>query len=246
MIYRDLQKAFEIGVTSKYGAITNKPTSAETEHWLNLGKDKLIKTRWSGLNTKLLAYEQDQKRIEDLRNLKVETQLSVLTDKNLDDQGIHVYMFELPTDYLIGTGEASLLLPTSNEAKRCWSKDSEGNYIPLRTPLIQCTDHNIDEKLTNTLSDHRYSAGHRIRPLRLHNANEIAVYTDGNYCVEKYILTYLRTPNRIDIHTNPRDEYTDLPNHLHDEIVNMAVQLYLENRESPRYQSILNENSMME
>jgi hypothetical protein len=47
----------------------------------------------------------------------------------------------------------------------------------------------------------------------------------------------LRRPNKIDIHTNPFDEYTDMPEHTQLEIVKLAAQLYIENQADPRYNS---------
>ena len=72
------------------------------------------------------------------------------------------------------------------------------------------------------------------------------MYTDGNYNIRNYILTYLRTPKRISLTDAPFDEYTDMPAATHNEIVKLAVELYLENKANPRYQSYMNEVSTME
>ena len=36
-------------------------------------------------------------------------------------------------------------------------------------------------------------------------------------------MTYLRKPKYIDIHEKPFDEYTDMPEHTHSEIVKLAA-----------------------
>lgn len=246
MTYRELQALFELKATSMYGAIDNKPLSREIEVWLNSGLEKLIKTRYSGINYKGLAYEQDQKRIEDLRNLKVTIKLVASgSESSLTNPSYIRYDFELPENYFITTGESVTTLPITDSAKKCWIKDNNGVFIPSFAPVIECTDDNIDEKLSNSLSDHLFS-GIKTRPLRVHNHDIISVYTDGNYSVDSFQLVYLRNPNKIDIHTNPSATYTDLPEHLHEEIVNLAVQLYLENKKDERYNTFSAETATME
>ena len=53
--------------------------------------------------------------------------------------------------------------------------------------------------------------------------NNIILYTDGNYKVSSYTLTYLKRPSKIDIHTSPYSEYTNMPTHTHSEIVKLAA-----------------------
>ena len=68
MRYIDLQVAFELEI-NKLDDGLNKPKSDDIEYWLNVGLDKFVKTRYSGVNTKGESFEQSQKRIDDLRTL---------------------------------------------------------------------------------------------------------------------------------------------------------------------------------
>ena len=68
MRYIDLQEAFELEIAQLDSNLT-KPTTSDIEYWLMAGLDKFIKTRYSGINYKRTAFEQDQKRIDDLRTL---------------------------------------------------------------------------------------------------------------------------------------------------------------------------------
>lgn len=45
------QEAFEREI-NQFNDIFNKPTSTETEYWLNQGLEKFYKTRYSGINFK--------------------------------------------------------------------------------------------------------------------------------------------------------------------------------------------------
>jgi hypothetical protein len=60
------------------------------------------------------------------------------------------------------------------------------------------------------------------------------LYTDGKYKISEYRLTYLRRPEKINIHSNPFGEYTDMPEHTHSEIVKIAAQMYIENQSNQR------------
>lgn len=242
-----MQMMFELKATSTYGAIVDKPTSKETEFWINAGLDILYKTRWSGINSKRLAYEQDQKRIEDLRNLKRHAHITLGSS---DTEWVIYptyarYDFKLPANYFITTGESVTIRPTKASLLKCWERGPDGEPAHAITTLIECTDDNIDEKLTNSLSDHRFH-GTRTRPLRVHNHDVISVYTDTNYEPTSLHITYLKKPDKIDIHTNPQMEYMEFPEHLHSEIVNTGVRLYLENKANPRYNTFASETMVME
>ena len=68
MKYIELQSAFELEI-AKLDDNLSKPQSTDTEYWLNRGLEKFYKTRYSGINYKNTGFEQNQKRIDDLRTL---------------------------------------------------------------------------------------------------------------------------------------------------------------------------------
>ena len=222
----DLQESFEIELNVLDDGL-NKPKSMDTEWWLNKGLEKFWKTRYSGLNTKHTAFEQDQKRIDDLRTLVV---TKTYTSDQIIENNASQYSVTLPEDYLISLGDKAGIQPFDDS---CWDTDESGEYITKYDDTIEATVENIDKQLKNSLSEHKlkYSTA---RPLKLIQGNEINLYTDGKYKVVQYNLTYLRRPAKIDIHKNPFAEYTDMPEHTHSEIVKIAAQMYLENKESRR------------
>lgn len=234
MKYIELQEGFELEI----GAIDdniNKPTTSDTEYWLEAGLDKFIKTRYSGLNFKRIGFEQDQKRIDDLRTLIVEKayQFTVYPEE---------YAVELPADYMLTLGETAVIFSSVDP---CWPKAPNGQPRTKRTDVLEATVENIDRQRQNTLSEHRLHA-RSARPLRLYRGNSIYLYTDGNYSIKNYVLTYMRTPKKISLTSAPFDEYTDMPASTHQEIIKLAAELYLENQANPRYQSYMNEVNTME
>lgn len=233
MKYIELQEAFELEINQLDKNIS-KPTTSDIEYWLMAGLDKFIKTRYSGVNTSRNAFEQTQKRIDDLRTLVTSKTYSFTTYPE-------VYTVTLPEDYMIALGETAVIF--SYDA--CWPIGPSGAPRTKNTDVLEATIETIDSKLQNTLSEHRLH-GNSARPLRVFQGNEIHLYTDNNYHIKNYILTYLRMPNKISLTSNPFNEYKDMPAATHQEIVKIAASLYLENQADPRYKSYLNEVDTME
>lgn len=271
MTYIELQAAFELEI-NKIDANLEKPKSVDIEYWLNRGLEKFYKTRYSGINQKGLGFEQDQKRIDDLRTLICTRHCTLnesagsliqeneakfnqesgnsftLEDISFNDivaNDNNTYVVRLPKDYVFLLGDTAGIVPTRNEDIICAEKDADGNIIPWRDDTIEVTIENFDKQLRNSLSEHRIKYN-RARPLRLVREKVITLTTDGNYKVKEYTYHYLRKPNEINIHRSPFNDYDDMPEHTHYEIVKLAVQMYLENQTNNRYTTYSNEVSTME
>lgn len=233
MKYIELQEAFELEIDKLDDNLT-KPTTSDIEYWLMVGLDKFIKTRYSGVNYKTKGFEQDQKRIDDLRTL--------VTVKNYPFTVYpEEYSIILPSDYMFALGETAVIFSDNT----CWKRGPNGQPRTKHVDVLEATIENIDRQKENSLSEYRLHAN-TARPLRLYQNNEIKLYTDGNYKIKSFILTYLRTPKKISLTEAPFNEYTDMPSATHSEIVKLAAQAYLENKANPRYQSYINEVNTME
>ena len=238
MKFIELQESFERELNQFYDGLS-KPKSADTEWWLNRGLEKFYKTRYSGINYKQKGFEQDQKRIDDLRTLVVYKQLN--TNKISDSE----FSVGIPDNYVLLLGDTATLLPTEGLDLKCWQKDSDDNYIPKKADTLEVTVETIDREKDNSLSEYRlhYCLA---RPLKLIQNQHVYLFTDGKYQVSQYDMVYLRKPEYIDIHKNPFDEYTDMPEHTHSEIVKIAAQMYIENQGNQRLQTHNQEVNTME
>lgn len=237
----ELQSSFEIELNKLQDNLT-KPTSVITEYWLNAGLSKFWKTRYSQMNIKQEAFEQTQKRIDDLRTLVTEQLF-----ENLDITSINseLYTVALPENYTILLGDTAGIAPADGVDIECWQKNEDGSYIIKYSDTIEGTVDTIDRIKENSLSEYRLHYT-KAKPIRLIQGNNINLYTDGKYKISKYKITYLRIPSKINIHTAPFQEYTDMPEHTQLEIVKLAVQMFLESQTDPRYQSYTNEVNSME
>lgn len=241
MKYIQLQEAFEIELNKLDDNLT-KPTTNITEYFLNAGLDKFWKTRYSENNFKRESFEQTQKRIDDLRTLVTEYNFENAEITKVNNE---LYTVILPDNYLILLGDTAGITPADGIDNLCWSKDEDGNYTIHYSDTIEGTIETIDRIRENSLSEYhlRYT---KARPIKLIANDLIKLYTDGKYKVSRYTIQYLRKPNKIDIHSNPFEEYTDMPEHTQLEIIKLAAQLYIENQMNPRYNSYSNEVNAME
>lgn len=242
MRYIELQEAFEIELNKLDDNMT-KPTSNVTEYFLNAGLDKFWKSRYSQNNFKREAFEQSQKRIDDLRTLVKEHEYSS-SDINYTSQGLSKGCrwseVTLPKDYVLLLGDRAGISPAPGKDNECWDKDENGKYIPHYSDPIEGTIDTLDRIKENSLSEYHLKYTYA-KPIRIMLEDSIRLYTEDTYIVSNYIIQYLRKPNKIDIHANPYAEYTDMPEHTHLEIVKLAAQLYIENQADQRYNSYTQE-----
>ena len=270
MKFIELQEAFELEL-NKFDDIDKIP-STDIEYWLNQGLMRFIKTRYSGMNSKHEGVEQSQKRIDDLRKLllsvtyagtnQIYTQYALVTGDYSIYSGANqiivtleqesaitkindgLYTVPIPNDYFIKLGEIAGIKPIEGSVINCWEKINDEYIIKYVTP-IKTTTLTIGRQLENSLSQHNMHNA-TAKPLVLQVDDKLCFYTDSKYQIEQVTIHYLKYPTKIDIHTTPFDEYTEMPKHTHIEIVKMAVLMYMENKGNPRYQSYLNEVDMME
>lgn len=208
--------------------------------FINEAIDKFWKTRYSGLNFKQRGFEQDQKRTDDLRTLVTK---HTYKDTDITKVNQEEYTVTLPDDYVILLGDTAGISPADGVINNCWEKDALGNYKIKYSDTIEGTIETVDRIKENSLSEYRLKYT-KAKPIRLIQDNTITLYTDGNYKVAEYTIEYLKKPSKVDLKTNPTDEYTDLPVHTHMEIVKLAVQLILATL--PNYNVYSNEVNSME
>lgn len=208
--------------------------------FINEAIDKFWKTRYSGLNFKQRGFEQDQKRTDDLRTLVTK---HTYKDTDITKVNQEEYTVTLPDDYVILLGDTAGISPADGVINNCWEKDALGNYKIKYSDTIEGTIETVDRIKENSLSEYRLKYT-KAKPIRLIQDNTITLYTDGNYKVAEYTIEYLKKPSKVDLKTNPTDEYTDLPSHTHMEVVKLAVQLILATL--PNYNVYSNEVNSME
>lgn len=209
-----------------------KPLTDDSLYWLNQAVSKFIKIRFNGSTPHYTSYEQNEKRTIDLSKLitsKTYTDFIVNTNTNYES-----YTIDYPQDFMF----------TLNEDVNIASKDTNNPYN-LDTCVFECTSDSFMYRINNSLTDFHYRH-HRARPLRIRTDNGVSLLTDGNYKISKYTLGYLRKPTEITL-DDQLSEYTDFPDIIIPEIVKIAAQMYIENKNiQQRYQTLVNEVNTQE
>lgn len=224
MTVSDMHNAFRLHLdksTSLVGSVDFLPE--EIDFWLNEAQDRYIKQRLSGNNYTRSKFDQNQKSVEDLRNLISTKQSLSLSSSYL---GSNVKKVSLPiTDSLYPYFyylDAAL-------------KDISGNVLN--------TDHVLKTEELSLYTKDSVNNPYLRRPL-------VYFYNDtGNPSVafiygDEFIpitcdLTYVKKPMKLTINTPGTYETNtcELSEHTHREIVVLAVSLVIENIESQRVQT---------
>jgi hypothetical protein len=82
--------------------------TAEVDDWLNIAVRKFVKTRYSGVNVKQEAFEQTQKRSDDLRTL-IREQALICTTGSVKPNSYIADLTTLTFTYWLALGEESLI-----------------------------------------------------------------------------------------------------------------------------------------
>lgn len=216
MTNREMQNSFEITV-NRYDSNEIVPSHV-IFYWLNKSTEILIKNRYSGINAKGEAFEQSQKRVDDLRTL--------LTDATITPtNGVakpNSYVALIPNDYMFKVGD---------EVEIEYSALSGDTEIK-RVGITESTNNTYSRQVNDPYSEHilHYEDA---KPLRLFQDDTVELITDGNYQINFYYLRYIKHPAELTV--NGPD--SELPEHMHQEIVDKAVNLFLESIADQRYQS---------
>lgn len=242
MTQREFQIEFErrLQLMDPNLVIKDKLSSDTIISFINEAIDKFYKTRYSGINFKAQGFEQTEKRIDDLRTLVRKRNYS---NTQISKGTKNSYSVELPDDYVLLLGDTAGIQPSN--LNECWETNERGEYIIKYTDTLESTIETLDRQLGNSLSEHKLKYC-QARPLKLIQDNNVILYTDGNYKISEYQITYLAKPSKIDSSNITNLEYTDLPEHTHMEIVKMAIQIYLATKPMQHYNAYSNEIASME
>lgn len=210
--------------------IIEKPTTDESLYWLNQAVSKFVKLRFNGDFIHKTSYEQNEKRRADLINLFKQKEYNSFTTSN--HNSYDSYFVKYPEDFAFVLNEDVVISDLNNNDK----KD---------VPVFECTQDSFMYRVNNSLTDFHYNHKYA-RPLRIRNVEGCELLTDKNYKISKYTLGYLRKPNEIKLGNQYDDEYTDFQDIIMPEIIKMAAQMYLENKKSDRYKTIVAETSTQE
>lgn len=187
----------------------------ERDYWLNRSILDTVRQRATGRNATATSAEETEKRRDDLRNITKNYSVSVFTqNSNNKPNG---YFVTLPDDYFY----------TLNEEVLYSHNDCHGNTVTDRKP-VRPTTHDRYNKVIYDPFNKPYEEEILSLPYE-GNTNEL-LFEPGDTPIT-YYLRYYRMPAEVSLSGGVD---CDLSWHLHSEIVVNAVNLAIENIESPR------------
>lgn len=229
MRYVDILKSFELEI-NKIDDVINKPHSDDSLYWINQAVSKFVKLRFNGDFIHKTSYEQTEKRSRDLINL-YESKEYIIDDKSNQSVNYDEYAITYPDDLMFVLNEDVII-------------DSVNGGHEMDTCVFECTADSFMYRINNSLTDFHYRY-YRARPIRIRTNDGCKLLTDKNYKVTKYTLGYLRQPEEITL-DNPFSEYQDFSDNVMYEIVKIAAQMFIENKQDQRYNTISNEVNTQE
>lgn len=221
------QRDFQINVERQLNnIIPNYNTSIKFPsdtlfHFINKAKDEYVKQFFR-------VFQKNQEINDNIRTL-VTTENYNTYDFN--KQG-NKWETDYPKDYVFALGENTYISIKNNQCN---------NLITKETDVIEATVETVSSILNNSLSDHRLRYN-QAKPVRLYTDNKIVLYTDNKYDISSYQLTYLRKAKDLGPFNELIDEYTDLPENTHQEIVDMAVQMIVSTLSNGKSKETQNNN----
>lgn len=225
----DILTSFETEI-GKINDSLSKPLTTDSLYWINQAVAKFVKLRFNGDFVHRTGFEQTEKRREDLINL-YSSETYTATQPDVSNVDYDVYSVTYPSDFLYILNEDVTISDLNGEHK-------------MNTHVFECTRDSYMHRINNSLTDFHYTR-HKARPLRIRNNDGCDLLTDKNYKILSYTIGYLRKPNLISM-SDPYHDYTDFNDNVMYEIVKMAAQMYIENIESKRYYTIVNEVNTQE
>lgn len=224
MTYLQILESFEREINLFNNSIAKPPTD-DSLFWLNQAVAKFTKERFNGDFVHKTSFEQNEKRRTDLIHL-YKTIYYTSTDMEYKEgrtSSYDQYDIEYPKDFLYAINEDVVI------------SDSCGDR-QMDTCVFECTWDSFMYRVNNNLTDFHYRF-RRARPIRIRRSTGCSLLTDTKYKIYKYTLGYIKKPSEITLE-NPFSEYGDFEESVMYEIIKIAAQMFLENQQSQRYQTI--------
>lgn len=201
---------------------------AEKRYWLDQAADRFVKQRYEGNNFKRKSFEQTQKRVDDLRSAIVTEVISAVVEPDYRD----AFSIPLPNNYryLLKIESQVSYTDCNGETQTEWftPKQIEHDDIyalsgdPFNKPL-----HNRQRFIVEDNKLVIFAGDETVVSARITFINLFLKLQPG----------YVNYDGSVDVYSNVTLPYNELAVDTHEEIVDIAVKLVLENIESQRYQT---------
>lgn len=215
MTFGEMNIAFQVGMDKVASLSYANFLDEQIDFFLNQATLRFINTRMQGNNVYQYGLEETQKRVDDLREL-VKDYSGPLTADTFEPE-LGVVWMDFPDDYLYLMRVKCLMRtatcgPSWQAPKQIQHDDLEKIlYDPFNKPDF-------------------------INPIFVIKGTKLYFYGNPTLFYDEVKIQYISYPVTIDSTNSPNDTL-NMAKHTHQEIVDIAVGIALEDIESPRWQS---------
>lgn len=214
MTIAEMHLAFNLGADSVATLGYPGAEPEEKDFFLNRAIERFVKTRYSGNNPGRKAVEESQKRIDDLRTLVLKNATS---HTNVLQIASNEWVYPLPQTG--GTDRPYLLLLGSNI-----KIDRDNCGVLVAPPYRKIRTKQVTHDQLETFLDDPYHVPDYDECFIITEGQDLHIFTNGSYNVKEVNITYLTYPDKVSLSTPTN---CNLPAHTHQEIVDLAVRLYV-------------------
>jgi hypothetical protein len=208
-------------------------------YWLNQAQLEFVRRRFSNSN---LSFEQSQQLKDDLKTLVVAdhrittAQALDSANSNITLQGIYADKATLPSNCMVLLTSRSIIYSLSARQSVIspnrvvlvgQQRTLTGNDVIISVRPNRLANH---DQLYQMLEDPFWKPT-LVAPIAIQKSNELHVYSTDKFVVSSVKVDYIKPPREMRL-----DPQTDceLPDFVHDEIVSLAVSLFVANTSTPQ------------
>lgn len=194
--------------------------SEEKDFWLNQAQERIIKQKLFGNNPKQTSYDGSIQRVDDLKSLiKNDDLIGVNYSADLT---AYIKEFPLPNDYKFYVKSFVLV-----------DKLMRTGFQSIQTPFPVDIIQRADMAKHMTISGINRPDLDKLKGF-LEDEKLVVIHDSYTTNVDTCKLTYIKNPLKFDYTIGLNGQVSDLPEHVHPEILDEAIMLVLNNFESQR------------
>lgn len=218
MSIQEFHQAFKIGLDKVDSLNYPDFLPEEIDFLLNQSQDRFIRQRYGKNNAKKESFEETQKRKEDLKTVVKTAHLNP-QPPSVDNISADSRFYILPIDhrYIV------------QEQANISYLDCHGDTITKKV-LVRPIQHDDYDKIQYD----PFNRANDVKVLRLMAEGMVEIVSSPGYTLGEYFLRYIKAPQRMSFSGNITSE---LPEDVHQDLVNDAVNIALEDIESRRSQT---------
>ena len=236
MTVQEMQKY----VQQHLGAMDSPPESDDVIRYINKAIHKFIVNHFEPRANRLgLGFEQSIKRIEDLRDLITTTEQDTSEVSQSFVSDIYADKADIPDNsfLLLSVGlkvfyNSNGISYSVNNGKREPDGVLDTDYAQLRVSGKFVQHDDIYKVLSDPFNKPRITKG-----IFTIDDDSVYSYTDDTFITDKIVLSYIRQPAKVSLKNNVD---CDLSESVHEDIVDLAVKLILQDKgmlQSPEAQA---------